>query len=165
MEQKYLYVTFYYGLLLLRTLLLLYICISNWKWSKNVLLEISGSEEFLMWLFQFPSPIVNYFWKKKSKSVYSVLYKVENWGILCELCVSLDNFYDLIGYEFVALIYSCTSSICPTLLCKMIATLDCVHYLWLFNADLCNSKYHLEINFENLPPKVNKQDKDLWTQY
>ena len=46
----------------------------------------------------------------------------------------------------------------------MIATLDCVHashYLWLFNADLCNSKYHLEINFENLPPKVNKQDKDL----
>ena len=50
----------------------------------------------------------------------------------------------------------------------MIATLYCVHashYLWLFNADLCNSKYHLEINFENLPPKVNKQDKDLWTQY
>ena len=71
-------------------------------------------------------------------------------------------------YEFVALMYSCTSSICPILLCKMIATLDCVHashYLWLFNADLCNSKYHLEINFENLPPKVNKQDKDLWTQY
>ena len=45
----------------------------------------------------------------------------------------------------------------------MIATLDCVHashYLWLFNADLCNSKYHLEINFENLPPKINKQDND-----
>ena len=74
----------------------------------------------------------------------------------------------MIGHEFVALMYSCTSSNCPTLLCKMIATLDCVHashYLWLFNADLCNSKYHLEINFENLPPKVNKQDKDLWTQY
>ena len=64
--------------------------------------------------------------------------------------------------------YVHTSSISPTLLCKMIATLDFVHashYLWLFNVDLCNSKYHLEINFENLPPKVNKQDKDLWAQY
>ena len=60
------------------------------KVKQKCIIEISGSEQFLMRLLQFPFPIVKYFWKKKSKCVYSVLYKVENWGILCELCVSLD---------------------------------------------------------------------------